>query len=223
MAAACVGWLFATALIYYLVLVQKRWRTAFETKEWLILPSTHAATIESRLHSLGTSVQTASTESSKYIAAALHASKDAASQCRGAREEFQILREEIDLKQKEIKMLQIGMDFHYRRPVLMRILKALDIIKEDQANNRELQTTIAGVMVELAECLEDNQISEHHPTVGAVAATEPGFDLGKAERIENPDEQKKGTIAAVLRPGYAINGALGKIEILVPARVQVFI
>ena len=220
---AGLGWALAILLVVYLILLQKRWRTTFETKEWLLLPSKMADDLAYGIGDIQVVMSKTAEQLLRHAHQATQTSSAAATETRAAREEFQILREELDARQKEIKLLQLGQEFHYRRPVLMRVVRALEIISDDQLHTRDPAKTLEGVQIELHECLEDNHVTEWAPPVGVPIADAVGFDTRTAQRRETDDLEKKGMVAEVERPAYVVRGPGGHQEVLVPARITVFV
>jgi hypothetical protein len=221
--AASVGWLISGLLVIYLILLQKRWRTAFETKEWMLLPSETGANVVQGLDHLANMVSNTAQQVAERADHAKRAALHASEASKSVREEFAILREELEARQKELKLLQLGQEFHYRRPALMRIIRALEIIDDDMTHRRDPTRTLEGVRVELDECLQDNHVFTIRPEIGKAIAETAGFDGRSARRLETADTARKGTVAEVERPAYVVSGPSGHREVLVPARVTVFV
>lgn len=221
--AAISGWSLCLLLVAYLIIKQKKWRAAFETKEWLLLPSETAHQVIRSLESLANMVSNTAEQVAVRADLAKGASVRAVEETRGMREEFGILREELESRHKELKASQLGQEFHYRRAVLMRVIRALEIIDEDAAQTLDPSKTIHGIKVELEECLQDNHVHIQQPNVGQRIADTVGFDSRSARREPTDDPSLRGTVASVERPAYVVTGPRGLQETLVPARVTVFV
>lgn len=221
--AAAGGWILCVVLAAYLLVKQRLWRVAFENKDWLILPSDTGHQLASGLQSLEARVSDASHLIAKRVEQTNRAAEVAAEETKGAREEFGILRHELDIRQKELKAMQLGQEFHHRRSALLRIIRAIEIINDDMANQREPEGTLEGVRVELAECLDDNRVVAVKPSVGQRVGDAADYDPGSARRQPATDPALRGTVASVECPAYIATGPNGQREVLVQARVTIFV
>jgi hypothetical protein len=221
--AAVAGWVLSILLAALLVVLVGRWKTAFEYKEWLLMPSDHARQLQGALQALEKTTLTHLERVAHRVASAGDdlRSVNAAIQETGAG--FSILREELDNKTKQITALRLGQEFHVRRPVLVRVIRALEIIDDDLSHQRDMRQTLEGVRVELRECLDDNAVSVHTPETGSRLAEAKAIDVQNARLEVTDDEALKGTIAATDRPAYIARGAQGFEEVLVPAKVRVYV
>jgi hypothetical protein len=139
------------------------------------------------------------------------------------RAEFFILRDELDRKTKELATLRISQEFHIRRPVLRRVIRALNIIHEDLMYERDMRQTVEGVKAELTECLDENAVTVASPDVGTRLTEAKAVDIQNARREPTEDEALKGTIASTDLPAYIVHGAQGMEEVLVSAKVRVYV
>lgn len=217
-----LGWLLSLLLVLYLIRAQAGWRTAFENKEWLLLPSERAAhmtdVLQRLVHSTGglESSLSGSTQSHrKGVESLSHAIHD-------TRAEFAILREELDRKTREIADLKLGHEFHARRPVLRAVAHALQIIEEATHSGEPSESTLAGVATELRECLEDNRVIARSFEPGTKLAEAKGVSTQESIREPAADASMKGTIGETLRCAYVVMGPSGAEDIVRPARVRIY-
>ena len=220
---ASVGWSLALLLGAALVLQSRHWRASFKTKEWLLMPDDQATKMQDLLQALAHTVIVKSERLGERIAATGEEARAAGEAVRLTREEFSILRDELDRKSKDVAILRMGTEYHVRRPVLLRVIRSLDIIEDDLKYDRDLRQTIEGIRVELRECLEDNAVSIVEPAVGTPIAEARGVDAQGARREPTSDEALCGMIAGVSSPAYIARGHQGSEEIIVPARVRVYV
>jgi hypothetical protein len=220
---AATGWLIAVLLLVLMIRLVGRWRTAFETKEWLLMPSNGARQLGVLLQSLAETTATRLDKMSHHVAATGEDIRVATREIHDTRSEFSILREELDQKTKELALLRLGQGFHVRRPVIMCVIRALEIIHDDVSHGRDLKETLEGVRVELQECLDDNAVFSHTPAAGTRLADAKGVDALGAQQVPTSEDTMKGTIAGTDRPGYVVRGPQGNEEVLVPAKVRVFV
>jgi len=217
-----LGWLLSLLLTVYLIRAQAGWRTAFENKEWLLLPSERAADMTDVLqrlvhntHGLASSL-TGSTQSHlKGVESLSQAIQD-------TRAEFAILREELDRKTREIADLKLGHEFHARRPVLRAVAHALQIIEEGKHSGEPPESTLAGVATELRECLEDNRVIARSFEPGTRLADAKGVSTQESIREPAADDSLKGTIGETMRCAYIVIGPSGAEDVVRPARVRIY-
>jgi hypothetical protein len=117
----------------------------------------------------------------------------------------------------------LGSEFRLRRPVLLALARAADMIREDRELGRDTASTLAGLQVELEDCLQDHGVTTRAPVKGQPFAQDPAIDLASVVREAAPSESARGTISAVDRPAYVIRTADGQEEVLLPARVRVHV
>jgi len=187
------------------------------------MPSQHGAELARGFVALGDqtvrsleSVVAACNSNSRQAAEAAVAARD-------TRGEFTILRDELDRKTKEVADLKMGHEFHHRRPLLRRIIRALEIIAEDAVASRDAQATLAGVIVELQECLEENAVTRFENPPGTKLAEARSLDVAGCSREPAPDESVRGTVAATLRPAYVARGPNGDEVVLLPGKATVYV
>jgi|GEM_PF-4766047 len=216
------GWLLSLLLVVYLIRAQAGWRTAFENKEWLLLPSESAVVITDALqrlvhntHGLASSLSGSAQTHSKGVESLSQAIQD-------TRAEFAILREELDRKTREIADLKLGHEFHARRPVLRAVAHALQIIDEATHSGEPSESILAGVATELRECLEDNRVIARTFEPGTKLADAKGVSTQESIREPAADDSQKGTIGETLRCAYVVIGPLGTEDIVRPARVKIY-
>jgi hypothetical protein len=221
--AAVAGWLIAVLLALVLLRLNQQWRTSFRNREWLLVPSAEgqsylwglqqliqafARTRDTLEHSQSTVVDA--------VAAGAHTTDT-------TRREFTVLREELERRTEELEAARAGVDLWHRRAVLRAIARASEMIRDDRALNRDAQSTLDGLAVELEECLDQNRVTLRYPTVGAPLASDSTVDLTTVIREPTTDDSLRGTIASVDRPAYVAERADGKIDVLLPARVRIFV
>lgn len=221
--SALAGWLVSALLATLMLYLVGRWRTAFQTKEWLLLPSDHATRLGSGLEALCDqtvrsleSVVNACNANTRQAAAAASATAE-------TRGEFSILRDELDRKTREIADLKMGHEFHHRRPVLRRLIHALQIIEEDTAASRDVAETLQGVLVELRECLEENSIVTLENPPGTRLAEAKALDVAGSVKEPAPEESARGTVVETTRPAYVARGPNGAEVVLVQSRARIYV
>ena len=217
-----LGWLLSLLLVVYLIRAQAGWRTAFENKEWLLLPSDRAADMTDVLqrlvhntHGLASSLSGSAQTHSKGVESLSQAIQD-------TRAEFTILREELDRKTREIADLKLGHEFHARRPVLRAVAHAMQIIDEATHSGEPSESTLAGVATELRECLEDNRVIARTFERGTKLADAKGVSTQESIREPAADHSLRGTIGETLRCAYIVIGPSGTEDIVRPARVKIY-
>lgn len=217
-----LGWLLSLLLVVYLIRAQAGWRTAFENKEWLLLPSENAADMTDALqqlvhktHGLESSLKGSAQTHSKGVESLSQTIQD-------TRAEFAILREELDRKTREIADLKLGHEFHARRPVLRAVAHAMQIIDEATHAGELSDSTLAGVATELRECLEDNRVIARSFEPGTKLAEAKGVSTQESIREPAADDSLKGTIGETLRCAYVVIGPSGAEDIVRPARVKIY-
>ena len=216
------GWLLSLLLIVYLIRAQAGWRTAFENKEWLLLPSDGAANIIAAVQRLAQNTQgldsrlRGSTQTHKKGVESLSEA------IRDTRAEFAILREELDRKTREIADLRLGQEFQARRPVLRAVAHALQIIEEGTHSGEPPESTLAGVATELRECLEDNRVIARSFEPGTKLADAKGVSTQESILEPAADDSLKGTIGETMRCAYIVIGPSGAEDVVRPARVKIF-
>jgi len=216
------GWIAAALLAVVLLLLVKRWRTAFETKEWLLLPSFHAAALSEQLESLKHGTLQLRERMANGLAGHSSQLGSLESAVRDTRAEFAILREELDRKASEINHLRLGHEFRNRRSVLRVVAHALQIIEEDAAKSVEPQATLEGLRVELMECLENHAVTRLVYEPGTRLVDARGISVQESQREPAPSEDLRGTIGETLRPAFVAIGPGGDEEILAHSRVRFF-
>ena len=217
-----LGWLLSLLLVVYLIRAQAGWRTAFENKEWLLLPSESAADMTGVLqrlvhntHDLESSLRGSAQTHSKGVESLSQTIQD-------TRAEFAILREELDRKTREIADLKLGHEFHARRPVLRAVAHAMQIIDEATHSGEPSESTLVGVATELRECLEDNRVIARTFEPGTKLADAKGVSSQESIREPAADHSLKGTIGETLRCAYVVIGPSGTEDIVRPARVKIY-
>lgn len=220
---AWTGWLVALLLAGLLLLLVWRWRTAFETKEWLLVPSLQASRLVERMEA----VEAAATAMQKRVAAGMAKQADAVgavtANVQEARGEFAILAEDLERKAREIKDLRMGHEFHSRRPVLRAVAHALQIIEEDAAGGVEPRATLEGIHAELLECLENHAVSRVVNAPGTRLADARGVSVRDSTREAAPADDRKGTIGETLRSAYVAAGLGGEEEVLIQSKVRIYV
>lgn len=223
MVSALAGWLVAALLATLMLYLTSRWRTAFETKEWVLLPSDHATQLNAGFLQLCDrtvqsleSVVNACNANSRQAAAAAAATQE-------TRGEFCILRDELDRKTREVADLRMGHEFHHRRPLLRRLIHVLQIIEEDTAASRNVVETLQGVLVELRECLDENSIATLENPPGTRIAEARALDVAGSAKEPAPEESARGTVAETTRPAYVAVGPNGVEVVLVQSRARIYV
>jgi hypothetical protein len=234
MATSIISMLLCLVLATWMLYATSRWRTAFKAKEWMLLPDSAGTEIHSALKEMTASqkdsilkfsnVQVRSLQDFEpFVRRACTQAELAGAESTALRTEFSILRDELEAKSKEIKELQLGRDFHSRRSILLRVIKAFEAIDQDSSLGVDAARTLEGVRAELEECLEDNAIKVVKPIVGERISEAKLIDPRSAAKENAPDATLKGTVSAVERPAYVVRRLDGQEELLIPARVTVYV
>lgn len=217
-----LGWLLSLLLVVYLIRAQAGWRTAFENKEWLLLPSERAADMTDVLQRLVHNTRGLASSLTVSTQSQLKGVESLSQAIQETRSEFAILREELDRKTREIADLKLGHEFHARRPVLRAVAHALQIIEEGTHSGEPPESTLAGVATELRECLEDNRVIARSFEPGTRLADAKGVSTQESIREPAADDSMKGTIGETLRCAYFVMGPSGVEDIVRPARVRIY-
>jgi hypothetical protein len=98
----------------------------------------------------------------------------------------------------------------------------MQIIEEDQCGGRDAAETLKGVVVELQECLQDNNVIAVRPDPGVRLTETKGVSIQESIKEQAPEPHLKGTIRDTLRPAYVIVGPSGSEEIVRQARVRIY-
>jgi hypothetical protein len=196
--------------IVLLLVQQRKWRMTFSTKEWVVTPAADSGLIRD---AIATNIH--------HLQNMSDATARSAEATTATREEFAILRTEIGDQREEIKRLQMGHAFHARRSMLQAAIRALEAIEADGRSGSDPETTLKGIVIDLDEALEDNDVRIVYPEVGARIPTR-GVDPGRARFEPTTDDALVGTIAAVDRPAYIAVGLEGAEEVLKPAQVTIY-
>lgn len=216
------GWLLSGLLVCYLLLSQRQWRIAFQDKEWLLMPSQTADQMREGVQSLSRHAKALDARVDRSFGDHTQQLVGIAQAIHDTRSEFAILRDELDRKTKEIADLKIGHDFQSRKSILRAVAYAMQIIEEDQCGGRDAAETLKGVVVELQECLQDNNVMAVRPDPGARLTETKGVSIQESIREQAPEPHLKGTIRDTLRPAYVIVGPSGSEEIVRQARVRIY-
>jgi hypothetical protein len=220
---AISGWFVALALVVLLLRLNQQWRTSFRNREWLLVPSAEGQTYLWGLHKLTESIadERATVERALLtLTTAVSADVQASDT---SRREFSVLREELERRATELEAARTGVDLWHRRAVLRAVTRAAEMIREDRERQRDVQSTLDGLCVELQECLEENRISVHFPAIGAPLAGDATVDPVRVVREPTTEDHLRGTISAVESPAYVALRTDGKQDVLLPARVRVFV
>lgn len=221
MPLAIIGWSIAGVLAFLLL---KR-RAAARTPRGVATPQPPAPPLES------TSAPRADTADasealrllSEHMARTNARLEEMMAYVRDTRQEFSALRNELDAKSRVIEQLEKGAGFHQRRPVLLSLIRSLEILDIDEnAGGLDPNATLAGMRAEIQECLEDNGIYAHTPEIGIPLADSLHIDKQRVQKLPCPDEAMRGTIAGVIRPAYLMKAADGNIITLLAARVSIY-
>ena len=217
------GWFLALALGLVLVQLTQQWRTSFRNREWVLMPSSES---QKQLWGLQRVAETIAVGNESVQQALLGTTESVRSEVQASeasRKEFAVLREELERRSSELEAARVGVDLWHRRAVLRAISRAVEMIRDDRERERDVRSTLDGLLVELEDCLQENRISLHFPEVGAPLDGDSTIDLARVVREPSPDELRRGTIAAVERPAYVALRLDGKQEVLLAARVKVFV
>ncbi len=205
-----LGWLALVIVLLVLLMLIGRWKTAFNEKDWTLVPTLQATHLTHALR-----------VNAAQVARLHEVTERALEATQETRAEFGILGADLDKKSEEIRVLRMGQEFHHRKALMLAAVRALDAISIDAAADGDPQTTLRGIAVELAEALDDNHVETFAPQVGTLVPTR-GADVGAARLVPTSDTTLVGTIASVERPAYIARGPNGTEEILKAASVSVY-
>ena len=216
--ALALGWVALVIVLIILVTLVSKWKTAFNDKEWTLVPTLDAASWIERINK--------NTHAVNALADATHRAEETAQRtleaAEGTRKEFGILGPQLDLRDQQITELRMGQEYHHRKALLLSAVRALTAISVDAQAEDDPLMTLAGIRIDLEEALEENHVEVVTPTIGATLPAR-GVDAGSARHIPTPDEALVGTIASVERPAYIARGPAGSEDVLRPAAVSVYI
>jgi len=216
------AWLISALLIGYLLLLQRPWRIAFQNREWLMMPSQTADQMREGVQHLTRHVDALTGRVDRSFGDHAKQIEAIAQVLRDTRSEFTILREELDRKAKEIADLRIGHDFKSRKSILRAVAHAMQIIEEDRHGGRDAADTLKGVVVELEECLQDNNVTALRYDPGTRLSDAKGVSTQESIKEQAQEPHLKGTIGETMRPAYVIVGPNGSEEIVRQARVRIY-
>jgi len=136
---------------------------------------------------------------------------------------FAILQEELNRKTKEIELIRLGNDYRSKRPLLISLARAFDIIAHDgSCQNAPAETTLKGVGTELREAIEDHGIVSLLYPQGTCLAEALAIDHANSTRMPSMSDDDKGKISETLRPAYVLKEGDNIRDILIPALVRYY-
>lgn len=209
--ALVVGWVALLLTLILLIALVRKWKASFREREWVLMPAPDG---ERMLTTIEMNAEHAM-RLEEVARGALEASS-------ATREDFSILRTQLDLQADEIRDLRRGEAQLHRRPFVLAMVRALDAIEVDQSAGTDPTTTLTGVRIDLLETLEDNHVERVLPAVGSRLPVR-GVDAGSMRSIESDDPNLIGTIASVERPAFIAVGPGGQEDLLRPALVTVYV
>ena len=209
-ALAVLGWLLALALVLLLVLLRRRRGSDGRTGRGI--PSNMELELSRALESMR--------QSEIGVGAAALSSDNARQEAEKTRQEFGILRAELQDRMDEVKAMKLGTDFHVRRPLLLALARVATMISGDRAAGISADETLRGVLVELEEVMDDQRIRTVTPTVGG-SLDQLGIDMRTASFVPTNEGDSVGTVAAVDQPALIYQGPSEQ-EVLIPARVRIY-
>lgn len=209
--ALAVGWVALLLVLVLLIILVRKWKASFREREWVLIPSPDG---ERMVNAIETNVEHAMRL--EEVARGSMAASEA------TREDFSILRTQLDAQAEEIRDLRRGEAQLHRRPFVLAMVRALDAIEVDEAAGTDPRTTLQGVQLDLRETLEDNRVEIVFPQVGDSLPAR-GVDAGAARHLETSDSALVGTIASVERPAFIAIGPGGAEDLLRPASVTVYV
>jgi hypothetical protein len=222
-ALAALGWGTALVLAIALLLVHRPFRLALRDEQLMVFPSSIADDVAAALPRLEGGIATTTRRLGEHSSSVATQLRDVSAAVRAASEVQAVLRDDIASKASEIRQLRLSHEYHARQPVLRRIAHAIAAMDADTRTGVDPATTLAGVRVELEECLEDNHVRTQWPTVGSRLTEVLGIDPRQTVRTSTPNDELRGTVAEAMRPVYVVRGPNGHEEPLLPAIVKVYV
>lgn len=189
----------------------RRWKTSFGDREWTLVPNGLATAATHGMSTVASELRRGSGELEMLTTA-----------ISGTREEFSILRGELEAQRAEIERLRGGVALEYQRPLLGVLVRSLEIIGSDSAAAIDPNKTLRGVEVEISDALDDHGIELWAPDVGAVAAG-AGLDLARAKHIPTSDQRLIGTIAMVHRRGFVHRTSQDRRTVLLAPQLSIYV
>ena len=222
-AVSASGWLTAFLLAALLLFVFRRWRIAFETQTFLMLPSSQADLLKRSLEDVVATLHQLNKATGQQTSRFSSALTEIGGVVSNTRNEFLILREDLVTKSEEIKSLRLGQEFLHQRSVLLRMVRALEIIDDDGRHDRDPAKTLTGVRIELEECLEDCGVVAVSPPIGEPVSKASHVDSRMMMYVGSRDPSKYGLVASVESPAYVYRSPNGGEAMLTPSRISVFV
>jgi hypothetical protein len=189
----------------------RRWKIAFREREWTLVPNSFASAASSSIDSLHASVN--------QSVSGLGALTDTVA---SSREEFSILRAELEAQRAEIERLRSGALLDYQRSVLGVIVRSLEMIEADHETGVPADKTLLGVRVELSDALDDHGIEPWAPEPGSVVSG-IGLDLSRAKHVPTKDPSLVGRIAKIHRRGFVYSPGTERRAVLLPPQLSVYV
>lgn len=155
-AGLSIAYVLSVILAFYAV---RRWKVSLRGQEFTVVPNEFVNRASHDLNSLGA-----------HVAGTGSAMNELAGSVQATREEFGILRREIDAQRAEITTLRAGALLEYQRSVLGAMARALEIIESDLVRDVPSEKTLKGVRVELADALDEHGVQQWVPEVGSNAS-----------------------------------------------------
>jgi hypothetical protein len=136
---------------------------------------------------------------------------------------FAILRDEFSRKSKELEDIQLGNDYRSRRPTLIALARAFDIISQDQQSQGvPAESTLQGVASELREALEDHGIRQLIYPPGTLIGQATGVDVKNSTHLPSRSVDDKGKVLETIRPAYVLEEGNEIRDVLIQSLVRYY-
>jgi hypothetical protein len=136
---------------------------------------------------------------------------------------FAILRDELSRKSKELEDIQLGNDYRSRRPTLIALARAFDIISQDQQSQGvPAESTLQGVASELREALEDHGIRQLTYPPGTLIGQAAGVDVKNSTHLPSRSDDDKGKVLETIRPAYVLEEGNEIRDVLIQSLVRYY-
>lgn len=204
------GLLLLVVLVYLGLKNFTNFRATIENKEWVLAPATHidqvtqvAALLQDRVARLTTEVMA--------LAASLEE----------RREHLQLLTASIAERDAQLRLANLGVEYHARQKSLKSLAQIAEILEIDTRSGVEATKTVGGIKTEIEQLLEELGVITYEPKVGE-KLPQRGVSLKQVKTAPAPSPEKVGTVKSVESPAYLYVGANEQEVVLQPMSVTVY-
>jgi molecular chaperone GrpE (heat shock protein) len=132
------------------------------------------------------------------------------------------LQDSLDRRDEEVARLRRGYDQHLIRNYLRRFIKVDQALREELVPDDRTWAGVESVLDLLADAFDECGLERFEPPLASQYRNEPGV-ADNPTTVPTNDELLVGSVAEVLEAGYRLRTDAGNSEVLVDARVAVYV